>query len=172
MILKGYNIEPFSYLLGAYLQGADLSGANLQGADLRGANLSGADLSGANLKGANLGMANLRRANLKGADLPDFQTCPQEGSFIAYKKTTKGVVKLLIPDDAKRTNNLIGHKCRADKVVVLGGEGVGGTGTHFKSVVYSLGAEIVCKDYDDDIRVEYTKGIHFFMTLEEAQEWA
>jgi hypothetical protein len=147
MILKGYNIEPFSPLSGANLSGADLSGADLSGADLRGADLSE-------------------------AKLPHFQICPQEGSFIAYKKTTKGVVKLMIPAGAKRTNSLVGRKCRADKVVVISGEGVGGTGTNYSGILYEEGAEIICQDYDEDIRIECTKGIHFFMTLEEAQEWA
>ena len=157
MIVNGYTIEPRADLYGANLEGADLRVANLEGANLRGADLEGADLYG---------------ADLYGAKLPHFQICPQEGSFIAYKKTTKGVVRLLITEDAKRTNSLVGRKCRASKVVVLGGDGVGGTGTHHQSLVYDVGAIISCEDYDDDIRVECTKGIHFFMTKEEAEEWS
>ena len=123
------------------------------------------------LEGANLRGANLKGAYLEGANLPHFQICPQEGSFIGYKKTTKGVIKLLIAEHAKRTNSLIGRKCRASEVVVLGGEGVDGTGTHYQGIVYGEGNTIKCLDYDDDIRVECTKGIHFFMTLAEAEEW-
>ena len=78
----------------------------------------------------------------------------------------------MITEDAKRTNSLVGRKCRASKVVVLDGDGVGGTGTHYKVLVYGEGDTISCEDYDDDIRVEYTKGIHFFMTKEEAEEWS
>ena len=163
--LRGANLE------GAYLYGANLWGAYLYGANLRGANLVGANLYGANLEGANLCGANLDSANLKGAKLPHFKICPQEGSFIAYKTTTKGVVKLLIPEEASRTNSLIGRKCRASKVVVLGGEGVGGTGPNYKTITYNEGETIVCEDYDGDIRVECTKGIHFFMTEEEARKW-
>ena len=162
MVINGYKIEPF-----ANLRGANLRGANLYEADLRGANLYGADLEGANLR-----RASLRGADLWGAKLPHFQICPQEGSFIGYKKTTKGVIKLLISEHAKRTNSLIGRKCRASEVVVLGGEGVGGTGTHYQSIIYNEGKTIKCHDYDGDIRVEWTKGIHFFMTLVEAEEWS
>ncbi len=161
MIVNGYTIEPW-----ANLEGANLEGANLEGANLGWANLYGANLEGANLKGANLGWA-----NLEGAKLPRFQICPQEGSFIAYKKTTKGVIRIMIPDDAKRTNSLTDRKCRASKVIVLDGDGVGGTGTYYPSLVYGEGDVIECEDYDDDIRVECTKGIHFFMTKEEAEEW-
>jgi hypothetical protein len=78
----------------------------------------------------------------------------------------------MIPEGAKRTNSLVGRKCRADKVVVIGGEGVGGTGTHYAGIVYEEGAVITCQDYNDDIRIECTKGIHFFMTLKEAQKWS
>ena len=169
-------------LYGANLEGANLYGANLKGAYLEGAYLKGANLEGAYLKYTNLEGAYLYRANLEGADmesvnlsganLPHFQICPQEGSFVAYKKTTRGVIKLLVPEDAKRTNSLVGRKCRASKVVVLGGKGVGGTGTHYEGIIYGEGKTIECVDYDGDIRVECTRGIHFFMTEKEAQEWS
>lgn len=149
----------------------DGSRANLKGANLKGANLKGADLRGANLYGANLYGADLRGANLKGAELPNFLIAPEEGSFTAWKKTTKGVIKIIVPEDAERTNSLIGRKCRASKIVVVDGEGCGGTGTHYRVITYDKGATIECPDYDGDIRVECTKGIHFFMTKKEAQEW-
>lgn len=153
------------------LKGADLQGANLRWADLTGANLRGANLRDANLRWANLRGADLTGADLTGATLPHFQIVPEEGSFIGWKKTTKGVVKLLIPEDAQRTSSLVGRKCRASAVVVLGGEGVGGTGTHYPSLTYDEGSELVEPDYDPDIRVECAKGIHFFMTKKEAEEW-
>ena len=153
-----------------WLKGGGGEKANLYGANLYWANLYGANLERANLEEANLKGANLKGAYLKGAYLPYFQICPQEGSFIAYKKTTEGVIKLLIPEGAKRTNSLVGRKCRANMVEVIGGEGVGGTGTNYEGITYNLGV-IDCPDYDPDIRIECTKGIHFFMTEQEAQEW-
>ena len=193
--LKGANLEG-ACLEGAnlkctYLEDADLSDANLEGANLKGANLFcaylkgahlvGADLEGANLfraylkgvylEGANLEGANLEGAHLVGAELPNFQICPQEGSFVAFKKTTKGVIRVLIPEGAKRTNSLVGRKCRTSKLIVLGGDGVGGTGPNYASIIYNEGETIECLDYDGDIRVECTKGIHFFMTEQEARDW-
>ena len=73
---------------------------------------------GANLRYADLRGADLRYANLRGANLIDIKTnmhtigynlaCPEEGSFVGYKKAGKCIVKLLILEDAKRssaTNN-------------------------------------------------------------------
>ena len=168
--LRGANLRDAD-LRGANLRDADLRGACLEGAYLRDADLRGAYLEGANLEGAYLRDADLRDADLRGAYLPNFLICPQEGSFVAYKKTTRGVIKVLIPKDAQRTNSLTGRKCRTDKVVVMGGEGVGGTGPNYPCIIYNEGDTIVCPDYDPDIRVECTKGIHFFMTEKEAREW-
>ena len=197
MVINGYKIKPYAnleganlkdadlkgaYLVGANLEDADLKGANLEDADLKGAylrnanlkdaNLRDANLMGANLRYAYLGGANLRDADLWGAKLPHFQICPEVGSFTAFKKTTKGVITIEIPEDAKRTSSLVGRKCRASKVKVLGGEGLGGQGTHYPSLTYNKGDVLEVKDFDDDIRVECTKGIHFFMTRREAEEWS
>ena len=159
----------------ADLRGANLSGANLRWADLSEANLSRADLRWADLREANLRRADLREANLSGANLrwdnlPPFQIVPQEGSFIAYKKTTKGVIKLLVPECAERTSSLVGRKCRASKVVVLSGNGVGGTGPLRKGLTYDVG-EVSCDNYDPDISTECAGGIHFFMTEQEAIDY-
>jgi len=148
---------------------ADLYGANLRSANLYGANLRSADLYGANLYGADLRSANLYGANLYGADLHAFQICPEEGGFIGWKKLLNGIIcKLLIPSDAKRTSSLIGRKCRAEFVKVLDGEGVDG---HTGKLRYSPGEIVRPDSYDDDIRVECTHGIHFFITRDEAEKW-
>jgi hypothetical protein len=153
----------------ANLRYANLSGANLSGANLSGANLSGANLSGANLRYANLSDANLRDANLRDATLPPFQICPEEGGFIAWKQVFGGIVKLLIPASAKRTSTLVGRKCRASEAFVLEG---GGYSLHKgASFSYKPGVVVTPDSYDDDIRVECTHGIHFFMTRKEAEEY-
>ena len=195
MKVNGYDIKPNAYLVGACLADANLAGANLvnarlanawladahlgnawlvnanlTGAILVNAWLAGADLTGAKLVKANLTGANLVNANLAGAILPNFQIVPSEGSFIGWKKTTKGVVRLLILEDSERTSTLIGRKCRASKVKVLDGDGCGGTGTDYAQLTYEKGA-IITSEYDDDIRVECTQGIHFFITKEEAMSW-
>jgi len=172
--LRGANLQGAN-LLWAYLQGATLGGAYLQGANLRGANLQGANLRWAYLQGATLGGANLRGANLQGASLPHFLIVPQQGAFIAWKKTRQGVIKIEIPADAHRCNSLVGRKCRAEFVRTLAIEGSTKPGTayglHNELTAYSVGEITHADKYDDDIRVECTHGIHFFMTREEAEEW-
>jgi uncharacterized protein YjbI with pentapeptide repeats len=167
-------------LAGANLAVADLRVANLTGANLAGANLTeadfrGTDLTGANLYKANLAYANLAGANLTEAILPGFQLCPQSGTFTAYKKVRdlngKGVVlELEVLGD--RTSSLIGRTCRTSKARVIKAINSSETefvSTHDKNFRYTVGAEIECKDYNGDIRVECTSGIHFFITQEEAK---
>jgi hypothetical protein len=176
--LYGANLE------GANLEGADLSYANLRSANLRSANLQGADLEGANLlcatlwsadlQGANLRITHLLGANLQAADLtrarlPHFQICPERGSFIAWKKTKNGVIKIRILKDAKRVTSLVSRKVRASKVKVLSGNA--GPSMHDPRFVYEIGKVLEVPDFDDDIRVECTRGIHFFMTRAEAEEY-
>ncbi len=162
--LRGADLAG-AYLAGAYLRGADLKGADLKGAYLTGAYLAGADLTRAYLRGADL-----EGADLAGADLPNFQICPQEGGFYAWKKLNTGVVKIYIPEDAQRTSSLVGRKCRASHVKVISGP-EGESPTHDIKLTYKKGEIVYADSYDPDIRVECTNGIHFFMTKEEAEEW-
>ena len=171
-------------LRGANLAGADLTEANLSGANLRWVNLYGANLIEANLYKANLTRANLTDANLRGANLtranltdanlPPLKTILPDGDFTAYKKVWDGVVlTLLIPADAKRTGSLVGRKCRADKVRVISASVEGGT---FRSLwdydfTYKVGEVVTEPNYDGDTRVECTRGIHFFLTREEAENY-
>ncbi len=171
--LRGADLQG-AYLRGVDLRGADLRGAYLQRADLQRADLRGADLQGAYLQRADLQRADLRGADLRGADLQraylaPFANCPEEGDFVGWKKLNNGTVaKLLIPAEAKRTSAMIGRKCRAEFVKVLEGDGYD---QRTGMLHYSPG-EIVRPDgYDDDIRVECTKGIHFFITKQEAIDW-
>jgi len=155
----------------ANLREANLWEANLREADLWGADLRGADLREADLREANLQEANLREADLTNAKLPHFSIVPETGGFYAWKKTTKGVIKIYVPADAQRTSSLVGRKCRASKVKVISGPGCGGTGPSYDSVTYTKGATVEADSFDPDIRRECTHGIHFFMTKAEAEEW-
>ena len=163
------------------LAGADLARANLTGANLTGANLTGADLAGANLAGANLAGANLAGADLAGAVLPHFQICPEVGAFVAFKKLRDDrVAELVIPADAPRTSSLVGRKCRAAWVYVtalydLEGNPLPldtiGIAKHDGKTRYIARERVEADGWDDDIRIECTHGIHFFMTLREAREY-
>lgn len=172
-------------LRGASLKGADLKGANLtyadlKGANLRGANLRGVDLCGANLQGADLSNANLPGADLSGANLTGVKynkhtaffaiQCPEEGAFTAWKKCENDVmVKLLIPEDAKRSSDA-SRECRASKAIVL--EVIGakkGISRSDKDFVYEVGKEVVSDSFNDDRWNECAHGIHFFLTRGEAE---
>ena len=183
---------------GANLNKADFSGAELNwtdfsGSDLRNANFHCADLRNANLRGANLYEANFYRANLYEADLrgakniPNYiypLNCPQEGSFIGFKKayaiveTNKlhqfVIVKLRIPDDAKRSSATT-RKCRCNKAEVISITSFDGNAEfkeafsiHDKTFKYKIGEIVSVDDFDEDRWNECSTGIHFFITREEA----
>ena len=182
--LRGANLRGAD-LSEADLRGADLSEANLRGADLWranlwGANLRGADLSEADLSEADLRGADLRGADLRGADLNCPIACPEEGAFVAFKKCRNNtIVKLLIPEDAKRSS-ATSRKCRCDKAVVLAIQDLEGndlTSTdyvvsqHDINFVYRVGETVSVNNFDDDRWNECAPGIHFFITRKEAVEY-
>jgi len=160
-------------LRGADLRGANLRGANLSKADLCWANLRGADLSKADLCGANLREAELSGANLSEAKLSDYQIIPEADSFTGWKKLQNDVIcKLEIPAEAKRTCSLVGRKCRAEFVRVLEGDGQSIDPSGEGQVLeYRVGKIVRADSFDDDIRVECSHGIHFFVTRKEAEEF-
>ena len=169
-------------LCDANLCGANLCGADLYGADLRDANLYGANLRDADLRGANLRDANLRDANLRGANLRGakgcYLSCPTEGSFIGWKKASGHIVKLRIPEDARRSS-ATGHKCRCDKAYVMEIQNMDGTkatedtvrSDHDKNFVYTVGATVEVPDFDDNRWSECAPGIHFFIDRRAAVEY-
>ena len=179
--LRGANLS------GADLRGADLRRANLYGADLSGADLSGVDLRGADLRYANLCDADLRGANLcgadlRGADLRDakgtYMACPTAGSFIGWKKASGYIVKLQIPEDARRSS-AGGEKCRCDKAFIIEIQNIDGTkadietvcSDHDEKFVYAVGATVEVSDFDDDRWNECAPGIHFFIDRRAAVEY-
>ena len=169
-------------LRGANLCDADLCDANLCGADLYGADLYGANLCGADLRDANLRDADLRGADLRGANLRNakgcYLSCPTEGSFIGWKKASGHIVKLRIPEDARRSS-ATGHKCRCDKAYVMEIQNMDGTkatedtvrSDHDKNFVYTVGATVEVPDFDDNRWNECAPGIHFFIDRRAAVEY-
>ena len=152
-------------LRGAYLRGAALSGADLRGADLSGAYLSRADLSGADLSGAK--------------NIPFIpMACPDTGAFIGWKKVNGYIIKLQIPEDAKRSSATT-TKCRCDKALVVAIENVDGTEAAAKTIVntnytecrYAVGEMVYPDSFDEDRWNECSHGIHFFINRQEAVEW-
>ena len=179
--LRGADLRDAD-LCGAYLCGADLCDANLRDANLRDADLRGANLCDADLRGANLRDADLRGADLRGANLRDakgcYLSCPTEGSFIGWKKASGHIVKLRIPEDARRSS-ATGHKCRCDKAYVMEIQNMDGTkatedtvrSDHDKNFVYTVGATVEVPDFDDNRWSECAPGIHFFIDRRAAVEY-
>ena len=176
-----------SDLCGADLRDANLRDANLRGAKLCGSNLRDAYLCGSDLCGANLRDANLRDANLRGANLRDanlrgaqgtYMACPTDGSFTGWKKASEYIVKLQIPEDARRSS-AGGEKCRCDKAYVAEIQNADGTKADIETVcsdydenfVYAVGAIVEVPDFDDDRWNECAPGIHFFIDRRAALEY-
>lgn len=179
--LLGANLRDAN-LLDADLRGAELIGANLRGANLREADLREADLRGANLCGANLCGANLRDANLLEADLRGakgaYMACPTDGSFIGWKKASGYIVKLQIPEDARRSSAGC-EECRCDKAFVIEIQNIDGSNAdieticsdHDENFVYAVGTTVDVPDFDDDRWNECAPGIHFFIDRRAAVEY-
>ena len=190
-------------LSGADLSGADLQRAVLRVANLRGAELWGADLMEANLWGADLMEADLRRADLRRADLREANlwranlrgarnvpeslaamllTCPEEGSFIGWKKCANDeltvIIKLLITEDAKRSSATT-RKCRCSKAKVLDIQDIEGNSIlkeyYHKAygciTRYAVGEMVYPDSFDEDRWNECSNGIHFFITRQEAIDY-
>jgi len=187
--IKSRAILSGADLSGANLSRADLSGANLSRADLSGANLSRADLSGDNLSRANLSRAilsgaNLSRADLSGADLSraDLSRAKNgelaqaqtsivpEGNIVGWKKCQNSViVKLLVPQKARRSN-ATSRKCRAEYVTVLRVFGAEeGKSTYDGRTTYRKGETVRCNEWQENRFIECGGGIHFYLTRIEAE---
>lgn len=143
-----------------------------------------ANLRGADLRWANLRWADLREANLKVVPTYNEGTCfyalqcPEEGSFIGFKKCREDrIVKLLITDDALRSSATT-RKCRANKVKVLEILSIDKKESFERAISiqnsyfeYIVGETIEINDFDKDRWNECSSGIHFFITRKEAEQY-
>jgi len=163
--------------------GANLRGAYLTDANLTGANLTGANLTDANLTGANLTDANLTGAYLTGAKNADYALAQTvltpDGSLIGWKLCKEKIlVKLRIPEEAKRSN-ATGRKCRAEYVDVLElidlynkrKKPTQAISKHDDKTKYVVGERVTCDRWNEDRLEECAGGIHFFITRLEAENY-
>jgi len=182
----------------ANLTDADLSHADLRNADFDSAILYRANLYGANLFSANLYNADLRnacldRANLTNAYLSEANldrityntytsffalVCPEEGDFIAWKKVNNIIVKLRVPEEARRSS-ATSRKCRCEFAKVLELQNLDGTpyngdeviNYNYAETIYKVGEFVYADEWDDDRWNECSHGIHFFITRDEAVKY-
>jgi uncharacterized protein YjbI with pentapeptide repeats len=173
-------------LIGANLSHCDFQYAFFKDADLRGADLRGADLSYCDFYDANLdgvlinSSTTFYEANFSGVkNVPDIpMICPEEGSFIGWKKANGHIIKLEILADAKRSS-ATGRKCRCDKARVLTIENLDGTPTKLKEIssdhdstfIYRVGEVSKVDNFCEDRFRTCASGIHFFINRQEAVKY-
>lgn len=159
--------------------GVSLDNANLRDVDLRNCDLSCASIMGTNFKNSYLNNAELERIHMSSMTSFFSLACPEEGSFIGYKKaqlrnSVPVIVKIMITEDAKRSSATT-RKCRCSKAKVLSITSIDGK-TSFNeaiskfdnSFLYKIDEIIEVKNFDEDRWKECSTGIHFFITREEA----
>ena len=177
--LSGANLS-LANLSGATLYKANLWLADLRWADLRMTNFRLANLSGANFYKADLYKTDLHWADLHGAkDIYFPIACPEKGSFTAFKKANGYIVELEIPSDALRSSSTT-RKCRCSKAKVISITNLDGTPSDVKSVasnydsefIYNLGEMVEVPNFDTNRWNECAPGIHFFITRQEAVDYA
>lgn len=154
-------------------------------ANLSGFDLSGFDLSNTNLHHADLSYSDLSSADLSHTDLSNFSynentklylplACPTDGGVIAWKKVKNYLIKLEIPEDARRLSSF-SNKCRCDKAMVLSITNIS-TSKELKSIendnfapcTYTVGEMIYPDSFDENRWNECSHGIHFFINKQEA----
>src|SRR5574344_1747668 len=174
--------------IGANFHDADFHDANFHDADFRDADFRDADFTvadfhDANFRDANFCDADFRDANninevISFANIANTELCmqcPEEGSFIGFKKAAGGIVKLRVTESAKRYS-ATSRKCRCSEAEVLEIQNMDGTRSERTSVcskydrnfIYSVGEIVSVPDFDDDRWNECARGIHFFMSRQEA----
>ena len=131
----------------------------------------------ANLKNAYLENAYLEKNNINKLKHL-FQIIPMEGSFVAWKKLANNcLAKIEIPAKSPRTFSLIGRKCRAKYVKTLkiwdenGNEIKEMHGGYNNSIIYKINRLTHADEFDNNMLIECTHGIHFFISKQEALNW-
>ena len=123
------------------------------------------------------GGAYLRGADLRGAkNIPYIPfACPSDGAFIGWKKVGNKLVKLEIPEDARRCSATT-QKCRCDKAKVLAITDLDGSNpineilntSQPKALLYKVGEMVYPDSFDEDRWNECSHGIHFFINKQDA----
>lgn len=126
--------------------------------------------------------------------------CPETGSFYGYKKAwgcanfndkgeySEAIVTLKIPENTLRTNGF-DRKCRCNRAIVVGITAVKlKKGTHHDRYVtmgnismarsdhdphfyYCIGQEVKVRNFNKNRWETCSRGIHFFLTREEAERY-
>lgn len=173
--------------------GRNLSGALFNAMDLRGSQFTVCDLRNAHFQYCNLVDVNFSGSKLDGANfigatgldstigLLEQYPAPQ-GQFIGYKAIKVapgrlGIVKLLVPEEARRVRPLGSHIIRVDRArpleIVSDGvfytSGFSCRDPEFEYVVGKLA--VPYHAYSADITVECASGLHLFVNRLDAETY-
>lgn len=167
------------------VKNCNLEKSNMTKADLPFSDMLDCKLTFANLQNANVCYANLTRTRLTGANLTNLiwnsntanfgMNCPEEGSFIGFKRAGMYIVKLEILADAKRSSST-SRKCRCSAAKVLSITNLDGSeaavtevASDFDSTfIYRVGEIVSSYSFDENRWKQCATGIHFFITRDEA----
>ena len=155
----------YANMHGAYMRGTNMRNANMRYGDISYTNMRGVDMSGTNMNGVNMSYANMHGIDRlrKGIKLSE--------PIIGWKKCKNDVlVKLEIPRGAI-VFSINNKKCRTDKAKVLEIIGADRAYSNHKFFSYYVGDIIEIFDFNCEYNVECAKGIHFFKSREEAENY-
>lgn len=147
-------------------------------------------IEGSDLSELEIGPGDLRNCRVSDCAFGDANearlTIVPEGSVFGYKRVVDPedlerivVARLLIPEEARRSNGL-GRKCRAEKALVMGFMDGDGKEIHDLEEAFSMydfgfryqAFRMAVPDgFEEDRWRECGKGIHFFLTFEEARNY-
>lgn len=176
-----------SYFIDCFFNSAYAHKAELKFSSFRRCSFRNTYLSESTLDHINIYYSNLVNAKLVGSNIKNIQynyataffapQCPEEGSFIGWKKAGdahKYLVKLLITEDAKRSSATT-RKCRCSKAKVLSIKPIHDSpeveeieSEYDSEFIYKVGEYVEVNDFDEDRWKECSTGIHFFLTKQEA----
>lgn len=157
----------------------DMSMCSCAGTDFQRCSFDNVCFSKADLAGADFYMSEFYNVDFSNASTfctHNFHSvCPEEGSFIGFKRCGDAIVKLQIPEDALRSS-ATSRKCRCSKAKVLeitdeNGEKWEGNSVFSKydpGFEYAVGKIVEVPDFDTDRWRVCSTGIHFFLTRQEA----
>lgn len=172
--------------------GADLSSCDFRWTDLDYVHFENAKLSNVDLRWtknsywARFEGANMEGINIEGSPIDDEavegvqnlfvpMVCPEEGSFIAWKKFRDGkIAKIQVPENALRTGGTR-YSCRASEVLILDifdGEKSCEEAISIddETIIYHKGELVKDKEEFDSSLLHSGAGIYFFITRAEAEK--
>ena len=179
-----YSNFRYSNFSDSDFRGADFSYSNFSYSDFRGVDFRYSDFSYSDFRGADFRGVDFRGVDFRYSDFrsSDFlnssgvlMQCPEEGSFIGYKKCNNYIVKLLILEDARRSSGTT-DKCRCDKAKVLEIQNLDGSISDITTVYsnfdcsfeYTVGKIVTEPNFCTDRWSECAEGIHFFINRKNA----